>query len=396
MRSSFCQCVIAGIVSSQTLLACGSAPQDSDSTGTVAAKSESALKVGGGKHLRNHGDKERQIANAGVEGASPVFEESCEPPPDVEIAPPSTDPYYAVVIDAERPMGALMRNAASSINDAGQVAGTFNPGSDLEEWRPWLWTSGTTVDIQDGGVTYGFADALNESGVVLGHFIRQGDTNDFVYHDGAFQVLQGFDAWQLNDGGDLVGTSKVLGGPAVRFSDRDILLEGLGQGALARAINNRREIAGSADLNGTGEQHAFVLSCGQTRDLGTLGGNWSAAYDLNERGEVAGVSRNADGANYVFVERSGELKQLFPHDARAGVAINERGEVVNGQYLASGNSVYVLKDLVAHESCWTMISANDINDQGDIAGWGRSCSDPATIAPALVVTQHPEHYRLPN
>jgi probable HAF family extracellular repeat protein len=166
-----------------------------------------------------------------------------------------------------------------------------------------------------------------------------------------------------------------------------------GRSSAAYAINERREIVGAADFDGTGDSRGFVLSCGRVRDLGTLGGRTSGAYDLNERGQVIGVSEDAAGTRVVFLEQAGVMTPLFPSSQEGGLAINERGEIVNGEYLWTDGALFELKVLVAHESCWLRLYGNDINDDGDIVGWGRACEDPGAMAPAVVITQHPERYR---
>ena len=66
-------------------------------------------------------------------------------------------------------------------------------------------------------------------------------------------------------------------------------------------------------------------------DLGTLGGKSSAATDINERGQVVGVSRTAGGERHVLLWEGGtmtDLGLLSVRDRRSYPIINERGEVV--------------------------------------------------------------------
>lgn len=66
-------------------------------------------------------------------------------------------------------------------------------------------------------------------------------------------------------------------------------------------------------------------------DLGTLGGKSSVATDINERGQVVGVSRAAGGERHVFLWQGGtmtDLGLLSVRDRRSYPIINDRGEVV--------------------------------------------------------------------
>jgi probable HAF family extracellular repeat protein len=66
------------------------------------------------------------------------------------------------------------------------------------------------------------------------------------------------------------------------------------------------------------------------RDLGTLGGQSSAALAINERGQVAGTSRTATGERHVFLWQDGRMADIgrYGFDARGGaVLLNDRGQV---------------------------------------------------------------------
>ncbi|MEO0987316.1 MAG: DUF3466 family protein [Cyanobacteria bacterium J06639_14] len=74
--------------------------------------------------------------------------------------------------------------------------------------------------------------------------------------------------------------------------------------------------------------HAFVPRRYEITDLGTLGGDSSLAYGLNESGDVVGVAADADGVNRAFVWSDGTMTAL-PDLGFGGVAydINANGDV---------------------------------------------------------------------
>jgi len=108
-------------------------------------------------------------------------------------------------------------------------------------------------------------------------------------------------------------------------------------------INERGEIAGlSANgiidpITGLPEIRAVVWKDGQILDLGTLGGNTSYATDINDRGQVVGLAQNAvpdpfssgtESRAFVWDDRTGmhDLGTLGGPDAVANF-INRRGQI---------------------------------------------------------------------
>jgi probable HAF family extracellular repeat protein len=118
------------------------------------------------------------------------------------------------------------------------------------------------------------------------------------------------------------------------------------------AINGRGEIAGlSANgitdpITGLPEIRAVVWKDDQILDLGTLGGNTSAATGINDRGQVVGLAQNAvpdpfssgtEMRAFAWEERSGmqDLGTLGGPDAVANF-INRRGQIAGAAATNSG------------------------------------------------------------
>jgi probable HAF family extracellular repeat protein len=107
------------------------------------------------------------------------------------------------------------------------------------------------------------------------------------------------------------------------------------------AINRRGDIVGFSDLPGDvvngqlqANFHAFLWTkeSGQMKDLGTLpGDSVSEALDINERGQIVGVSFPSTHAFLYEHDRMIDLNALIPHDSPllllAANGISERGEI---------------------------------------------------------------------
>jgi probable HAF family extracellular repeat protein len=110
-------------------------------------------------------------------------------------------------------------------------------------------------------------------------------------------------------------------------------------------------------------------------DLGTLGGDYSSATDLNRLGQVVGVARTADGRDRAFLWQNNSMTDLgaLGGTNSHATAINETGGIVGWAETPEGRV----------RACWFGAETNvdlsgghadnsyaaDINDQGRVVGW---------------------------
>lgn len=166
------------------------------------------------------------------------------------------------------------------------------------------------------------ATAVNNAGVVVGYSYTSGA----AFH--AFRIVPQGGVWNTDVNADFAND----------------LMQDLGTlggvNSWARGINNLGQIVGesdTADLN----TRAFLWSNGVMTDLGTLGGANSSASRISDTGVIVGWAETAS------------------RERRAVAWINGQIIDLNRMLLPNSNPSIVLQE------------ARDINESGEIAGWGR-------------------------
>ncbi|NML16897.1 PEP-CTERM sorting domain-containing protein [Azohydromonas caseinilytica] len=231
---------------------------------------------------------------------------------------------------------------ATDVNDRGDVAGSaYRP--DGVSITPYIYRDGRAdffaANDQRDGEVYG----LNNLGQAVG---RLGSAA-YLYDGQALRFLQHAEAdvqaADINDAGTIAGELIFSGGGGSRrpFTYRDgryTLLPTLGDFSYVGVIDNAGRAVGFTDLPGGGR--ATVWDGQGVRLLGTLGGSYSTATNLNARGWILGVSATQVAEAHVFLYADGVMRDLNrllrPEDA--------------GQ--------------------WELTYAYGLNDAGQIAGTG--------------------------
>lgn len=110
-------------------------------------------------------------------------------------------------------------------------------------------------------------------------------------------------------------------------------------------------------------------------DLGTLGGNESFAYGINNAGHVTGAADISNNTGYAFLWIDGVMTNVeawssFIGGGSSANAVNDSGQAVGTRLVAGGNS----KSFVAHDGTnlpvfsGTTSYAYDINNEGIVIG----------------------------
>ena len=182
-------------------------------------------------------------------------------------SPPNTASWRAFLYDTPTgavtdlgSLGGTFRSTATSINDAGHVAGWASL-PDQNTFHAFLWRNGVMTDLGALSTGHSFARAINATDLVVGDSSVPAGAHAFAWQNGTMSDL---------------GT---LGGP---FS-------------AAYGVNDRAQIVGYA-LTETFAQRAFVWRAGVMRDLNDLipaSSGWilREARAINNGGQIVGTGR---------------------------------------------------------------------------------------------------------
>ena len=158
-------------------------------------------------------------------------------------------------------------------------------------------------------------------------------------------------ATALNQQGQVVGGSPSEAGGFGAARDRAFFHDGTqlvdlgalvsGGRSFAFDVNDAGDVVGLSETGDTflGQRvsHAVLWTAGEVVDLGTLGGTYSCAHALNASGAIVGTSLTDDGPLHAFLW-SGAMSDLGTLGGAASEAwdVNDAGQIVGWAHDAAG------------------------------------------------------------
>lgn len=288
-------------------------------------------------------------------------------------------------------LGALgvLDSKAYGINAAGQVVGV---SSDLlGKKHAFLWDG----SMRDLGVlpntTESFAYAINDAGQVTGVSMSLGSMTPraFLWQNNTMADIGGFTPRAINNNGDVAG-AMITKRNNVEWYDRACLwrngtLTNLGtlsgNNSYAYGINDAGQVAGISFTANDANSRAFLWNSGAISDLGTFGGTNSQAYGISSRYVVGYANATGEAQHAVLytlgtsggANTSTDLGTLSAPYSYA-YAVNSKAQVVgtSGQaFIWQNGALFDLNMLLPPDSGWMLEAASAINEKGQIAGWGK-------------------------
>jgi probable HAF family extracellular repeat protein len=188
----------------------------------------------------------------------------------------------------------------------------------------------------------------------------------------------------LNGLGDVVGSSYVEMSLHAYLWTRQQGMQDLGtlggDNSTAYSVNDFRTVVGQTQLANS-DIHAFLWTkIGEMQDLGTLGGSESVAYGINNLGQVVGESYSTNSVvahAFLWTQQNGmeDLGTLGGSTSTA-YAINNRGEVVGTSSIEGDTNTHAfmwsknkgMTDLGTIQS-YNPSYAFGVNDLGQVVGY---------------------------
>lgn len=257
-----------------------------------------------------------------------------------------------------------------AINNSGQISGNSPSGA-------FLWDNGQKTYLGVEGVS-----DINDSGQIVfsGGIWQNGVVTSEIHFQNTFEI---------NNSGQFVGAGYPFG-PYPRASlfengsviDVNTAFEanwkGGFQASYASGINDVGQVVGFSWYETSSQTHGFLWDNGITTDLYNV-----LPLSINNKSQIVGAAKASNGNSQAFLYENGlktDMGTLDGGNYSIAVEINDLGQAVGKSKIATGQDHAFLWDKIAGMidlntltdsiDGWVLSSATDINEKGQIVGYG--------------------------
>jgi probable HAF family extracellular repeat protein len=240
---------------------------------------------------------------------------------------------------------------ALGINDDGTVVGHSKMVDG--KTHAFIWQDGVMIDIHDPDlppINNSFARAINSDGLIAGTIGYAGvvwyTPSEYVLviggNEGTEPYFEGpSDTYDINDANQAVGWLHTHDQAFIWEDGTMELLPHLGiNRSRAYGINAAGQVVGNVVNPDTHlEQAAFWDEGVMPMILGTFGGTYGKANDINDSGTIVGMSKKPDGISVPFYYKlaDGEMLELMNLGSGTARSINNSGVIVGYGINAAGD-----------------------------------------------------------
>lgn len=166
-------------------------------------------------------------------------------------------------------------------------------------------------------------------------------------------------------------------------------------GVVAAIASGETVISASCEGMVSNRINVFVSGGYDVVPLGTLGGDSSTPFDLNEAGDVVGEAKTASGETRAFLWRAGKIMDLGLPGTSVARGISEDGKVVGSYSTAGLNASYRptgLRPFLWQNGTVTMLDpgaeeenvhATGVNRAGTVVGYTSTHTSSAVVGSAV-------------
>jgi probable HAF family extracellular repeat protein len=236
---------------------------------------------------------------------------------------------------------------AEGINDAGQVTGCYQEGSNIHGFLYDGLSTYTPFDYPGASRTW--PSGINNLGHIAGYYKLGSREHGFSYNDRTYTTIDRpgsltTRAHAINDSGQIVGIHYSSSGSAYTYygflydggTFTTIEYPGATE-TYAYGINNYGHVVGRYQI-GSGHRHGFLYDGASYTTIDYPGAPDTYCYGINDAGHIVGAYNVGVGQYHGFIYDGVAFATVdYPGQESWADAINNQGRIVGYYYTASGS-----------------------------------------------------------